>query len=228
MADLNAIVDQEYKQYKPSDQVQVGKDLIKGYYGNPLVFPAPDIDVLAFTTINNKYSDLVTLSASNATLDIDNRKDNYKDFWLPAVDKIRIKVNIQSGGSKTKVDLSGFHSTKIVAENSVLGEKMILDANGGVSCSQLINYESKTKSKVKTYTVIGVPASGTTVKKIDEAVYIEVAPSLTPQTIIVMPTNKKKGKIRGNKSGDAMKLTILSTNPAGNSPLSNDANVIVP
>lgn len=224
---LQSLVSQEYKLYTPVSQVQVGKDLISGYYHLPLVFTAPVISEVAFTLINNTYNDLITAANGGDDVAVQSRNNYYDNSWLPAVELIRKDVNAVAKGIKVIVEQSGFHSTKVEPTSSVIGEKMALDAEAGVSGSRSFTYDSKTKVKKSSFLIIATQ-KGTAVDQDGKKFTITVPPSDKPTEVVVLMDTSKKGVVSGLNRTDELDVIISSLNPAGSSPASNKATVIVP
>lgn len=227
MADLSAIVSQEYKKYSPVNRTKTGDDLLAGYYKQPLVFTTPPMSDIDYRKINDAYRSLSVAADSNATNDKNACDKFYITDWLPATNLIRIDVNKVANGDKTTVDLSGFHSTKVISIKSVIGEKIDVKGEPGTSGSRTIKYSTKTKMKAKAILVTVAPVSVITTQA-GNVITIEIPPSDKPTYITQVLGTAKSGEVSGLTRTQEVNVNMTSVNVAGISPPSNSANVVVP
>ena len=137
---------------------------------------------------------------------------------------IREDVNAVAKGEKVIVDQSGFHSTKAVSNTTVIGEKMAVNAEAGVSGSRKFTYDSKTKMHAKSVLVIATQ-EGTTVEQ-DGSKFTIISDK--PTTTVIQLGTGKKGEIGGLTKKDELDIYMASLNSAGCSPISNKVSVIIP
>ena len=224
---LQSVVSQEYKKYTPVQRISTGTDIIAGYFQLPLIFITWVMTETAFTLINVTYQTLNTAANGGDDIKIQARDNYYTETWLPAVELIRKDVNAVAKGAKIVVDQSGFHSTKNAPVPAVIGDKMAVQAEAGVSGSRSFFYDSTTKIKKSSVLLIAAQ-QGTTVAQDGSKFTMTIPASTTPTDLVVVLGTGKKGKVGGLTFKDELDTYMSSLNAAGCSPVSGKVTIVVP
>jgi len=151
---LDSSVSREYRKATPTAQTGIGDDVVLGIGNNTSTFNALPMTLVLYTGINNTYKTKITAADGGDKTKINERDDYGRDIWMPATDDYADYVDSVAKGNQSTVELSGFPSTKSERTSRIVPVQMKLDVQGGVSGSESLNFDSKTRMDADAFALI--------------------------------------------------------------------------